>query len=607
MHLWPPRFRFLRYRYLVYTKRMKRITRITAIFVLLLALLPLRAGAADTQNFVIKSFEADYFVGRGEDLRSTMRVEETIVAEFPGFDQNHGILRAIPESYDGHTVNLKIEEVTDGLGGSWNYTSESQNDNLVLKIGDADRYVHGLQTFKIVYTLDDVTKNFDDRDELYWDVNGDQWLQTFESVTARIHMPEDLASTQTDQTCFAGAYNSTGQDCSITTNDGTTTVAFVTRPLQAGETLTFAIAFGKGTFAAYEVSASTIIAIVAAVVGLGVLPPVVALWVVIRNWRRYGRDPKGRGTIVPEYLPPKGVGVVASGVLIKERFEPGMISAQIIDLAVRHYVKIYEVKEKKLLRDKTTYEVELVRKPDDLLAAEKAVVDALFGSGANVGDRKSLSTLANKLYKKAQIIGQDVSKQLAAESYFRVEPTKAKRPYIAWGIVLAVVGFVFLPFTIGIGIAGVIVLIAAAAMPARTAKGVELRDYLYGLRDYMRLAEAERIKVLQSPHGSLTEKVAVDPNDKKQLVKLYEKLLPYAMLFGIEQDWAKQFADLYTEQPDWYSGSGAFHAAVFASSLHSFGAASTASFTPPSSSSSSGTGGGGFSGGGGGGGGGGGW
>jgi uncharacterized membrane protein YgcG len=157
-----------------------------------------------------------------------------------------------------------------------------------------------------------------------------------------------------------------------------------------------------------------------------------------------------------------------------------------------------------------------------------------------------------------------------------------------------------MPFTAGIAGAGIIVMIASQFMPARTALGVEKREYLLGLKLYMKMAEADRLKALQSPRGELTEKINVA--DNTQLVKLYEKLLPYAMLFGIEKDWAKEFSALYTESPDWYAGHSAFNAAYFAGSMASFGTASTQSFTPPSSSGSGGS-----SGGGGGGGGGGGW
>jgi uncharacterized membrane protein len=92
------------------------------------------------------------------------------------------------------------------------------------------------------------------------------------------------------------------------------------------------------------------------------------------------------------------------------------------------------------------------------------------------------------------------------------------------------------------------------------------------------------------------------------MVKLYERVLPYAILLGAEKEWSKRLGDYYQQtqaSPDWYTGTTAFNAAVFTSTLHNFSQAS--SYSAGSSSSSGGSSGGGFSGGGGGGGGGGGW
>jgi uncharacterized membrane protein len=114
--------------------------------------------------------------------------------------------------------------------------------------------------------------------------------------------------------------------------------------------------------------------------------------------------------------------------------------------------------------------------------------------------------------------------------------------------------------------------------------------------------------MLQSPEGA--EKVGdIDGSDSGQLVKLYERVLPYAVLFGVEKEWLKQLGAYYdttNSQPDWYAGNSAFNAVVFASALGSFSDQSS-SYGSSSSSSSGGSDGGGFSGGGGGGGGGGGW
>ena len=83
----------------------------------------------------------------------------------------------------------------------------------------------------------------------------------------------------------------------------------------------------------------------------------------------------------------------------------------------------------------------------------------------------------------------------------------------------------------------------------------------------------------------------------KAKIKLFEDLLPYAMLFGLEESWAKEFENIYKEPPNWYQGNrGTFNTVYLANSIGGFSSASASSFSPPSSSSSSGfSGGGGFS------------
>ena len=91
---------------------------------------------------------------------------------------------------------------------------------------------------------------------------------------------------------------------------------------------------------------------------------------------------------------------------------------------------------------------------------------------------------------------------------------------------------------------------------------------------------------------------------------MFEKLLPYAVAFGVEEIWANRFKDIALKQPTWYvsSNNGVFNSIVFAHALSSSSTSFAASVMAKSSSGfSSGFSGGGFSGGGGGGGGGGSW
>ena len=130
-------------------------------------------------------------------------------------------------------------------------------------------------------------------------------------------------------------------------------------------------------------------------------------------------------------------------------------------------------------------------------------------------------------------------------------------------------------------------------MSKRTLKGVKARNYILGLKEYIKVAEKERIKFHNAPEKN---------------PQTFEKFLPYAMVFGLEKEWAKQFEGIYMEQPSWYSGAdlATFSAVSFVNELSSFGSVANTSFAQ-NSGSSSGFSSGGFSGGGFGGGGGGSW
>ena len=300
--------------------KVRLVKRFWAVPVLILALLSaslpiFKIYAQDVQNFTITSFDADYYLSRNSEKTALLDVTEKIVAQFPDFDQNHGILRAIPRSYQGHTVSLNVESVQNEAGVPLNYTTYEENDNLVLKIGDADRYVHGNQTYVINYSLRNLANLQSDHDEFYWDVNGDQWPQKFGVVNAVVYIPKDLApALQNRQVCYSGFSGATDQsNCKISrqqSGDETVISASTLNGLNPRETLTFAIAFNDGTFElGPEVAREELIRkiMIAAIATAIILPPAVAFTFMFRRWRQFGDDPKGRGVIIPEYEAPQGL------------------------------------------------------------------------------------------------------------------------------------------------------------------------------------------------------------------------------------------------------------------------------------------------------------
>jgi len=163
-------------------------------------------------------------------------------------------------------------------------------------------------------------------------------------------------------------------------------------------------------------------------------------------------------------------------------------------------------------------------------------------------------------------------------------------------------------------ILGSLVAIGFGGVPQRrTQLGSEILEHLQGLREYLQLAEADRLRVLQSPQGA--QRSRVDPDDDDAVIKLYEKLLPWAMVWGVEKQWqdvlGQRYAQTQTEPTNLQFSSGLAGLNGFATTATTSGFAQTVSTSSYSSSGggssfSGGSSGGGFSGGGGGGGGGGG-
>jgi uncharacterized membrane protein YgcG len=148
------------------------------------------------------------------------------------------------------------------------------------------------------------------------------------------------------------------------------------------------------------------------------------------------------------------------------------------------------------------------------------------------------------------------------------------------------------PMMVGIFFSVIIYGIISHFSPAKTAEGVIAKEYLLGLKDYLQIAEKDRLQFHNAP---------------EKRPEVFEKLLPYAMVLGVANIWAKEFEGIYTTPPSWYSGptGAAFSAIAFNHTMSNF--SSFASSSLSSSRSSGGSGGGGSSGGGGGGGGGGSW
>ncbi len=210
----------------------------------------------DVDDFTFDSFDATYQLGRDSSQHSTLTTTETLVAEFPDIDQNHGIKRAIPASYDGHSTHIKVLSVTrNGEPNEYQLGSESADNGdpiFTISIPAANgAYVHGMQSYTITYPRSNVTRYFSDTgdDEFYWDTNGTGWAQPFGQVSAKITLSKSLVPALNGKTfCYQGSEGSS-TPCELT-GDGSSGFTASVSDVGPYQNVTVAIGFAKGTFAA---------------------------------------------------------------------------------------------------------------------------------------------------------------------------------------------------------------------------------------------------------------------------------------------------------------------------------------------------------------------
>lgn len=572
---------------------MKKLFILAAIILAsVLANLSGNTKAASVNDFVVTDFSADYLLTNeeaGGKLATTEEIKITYEAN------NHGFFRALPIKYKGWNTKIKIKSV-ERDGSKEPYSTYTENNNLVLKIGDADKTITGEHSYKIIYEQRHVVNFEGDTPEFYWDVNGTEWDQPFENVNATLEIPMS-AVTGEEPKCFTGSFGSTAKNCIYEQKDNQINFATV-EPLGVGGNMSISASLSSGVFkepGPADFFKDNVANFLTAGIGLLASLGIFILWI------KKGKDHSGRGVIIPEYKPPETITPGEFGLLADYKVDSRDITATLIDLAIRGYVRIHEDKKKIIFITNRKYKLELMKPAyTDLKTHEQKLLDAIFTKKQS-GEIVEVDKI-NKVSMSSAVkdIRESLQKDLTEKyGYFEKDAKKLGTIMAVMGGILFFAAF-FLMFIPGLFFAAIITAISllffGSIMPRRSHAGVEVYEKIQGLKMYMNTAEKDRLKMMQSVDRPYAEPA--------KTVELFEKLLPFAIAVGVEKTWAKQFEGVLNEAPDWYGGAnyGAFNSAVFASSLSGVNSSFGSSYASSSSS-----GGGGFSGGGGGGGGGGGW
>ncbi|HYJ49931.1 MAG TPA: DUF2207 domain-containing protein [Microbacterium sp.] len=544
---------------------------------------PTSAVAASVENFTYDSFDADYYLVRGTGDQSHLFTTETIVARFPEFDQNRGIVRAIPKADSGIAHHTRVVGVTGAGGAPIPWWTEEDEDWVYVLTGD-DSFVRGAQTYVISYTMSDVVLRYEDTDadEFYWDTVGTDHAQPFGSVAAHVHIAGDAAvgllpdrafcysgpdgSTDTCEIgpAAAGAWPDDVQAWAASVGalgvvDGAVAIAAGDVDLGPDENVTVAIGFEQGTFAALTPPPPPpypwwdwILPVLALLSGVGGLIFLLVMRVALR------RNPDHSPVIV-QYTPPKDESLTLSaGVLdVPER----AMAAHLVDLAVRDAVELRASGDRK---DPDDFEV-VLRSKEGLEHDDLRVLDTLFTKNAEPGADVDLGTFAKRPPPRSVTYVRRIDEQTVQRGYRSKLPhwiglvravTSLGGFFLAMGLLFfAETAFDTLNELVPMGgivyLAGIasglfaFIILPFVSLPKSTltlAGGIH-KTYLEGIREYLRLAEEDRLRAAQSPQtadlvSSGRRPYGDTPNAPgNSIVNVYERLLPYAVLFGMERDW----------------------------------------------------------------------
>ncbi|MCK5416783.1 DUF2207 domain-containing protein, partial [Candidatus Parcubacteria bacterium] len=514
---------------------------------------------------------------------SSINVTETIDYDFgENAIDRHGIYRDIIYKYKarGGNFNLRINEISvlDSKGYDYNFAINNKGKYKSIKIGDADVLVSGKKRYVIKYQVNRAINFFNDYDELYWNATGDEWKVPIKQSKTIIILPDEITDSEVKTECFSGIAGSKNK-CSYTrrnykNKDKVDSIIFINEKLNPKEGLTVVIGMPKGIIEKQSIFTSLLYIVMDNWI-LGI--PFLVFFVMFYLWWTRGRDPKGRETIVAQFDIPDNLTPLEVGILINEKVDNFEVSAQIIDFAVRGYIRIIKVEKDGIFKS-GDYLIEKLKDDSDLKNKfEQILFKSLFkkeeihkGIKALKGELKTkglennflakiflgsfektedeiskniedeinkkeiikLSDLENTFFKNLIKVKKGIYVEMVNKKYFNKNPQTVRRKFIGASFAVALIAFFILTTlqniyaVLSIIISVVIITLFGLAMPVKTKKGVLAREHILGLKKYLEVAEKDRINFHNAPEKN---------------PKHFEKLLPIAMVLKVEKKWAKQF------------------------------------------------------------------
>lgn len=571
------------------------------------------------ENDKILSFDSDIKIEKDGKIFVT----ETIVVyngEGANNDQiKRGIVRDFPTKYtrsDGLLSNVpfKIIEVLKN-GEREPYSTESLDNGERIYIGRSSYFLErGIFTYKITYETGKQIIFHNNKDEFYWNVNGNGWAFPIGKISCKITFPENSKIVEYD--CYTGFQGSTEKNCNYQLLSDNIILFNSTMAMMSYQGLTVAASIKKGVL----VPPTDFENFFSLLLDNLILPVLLLIFLFYFSinfyaWSKWGKDP-AKGTVIPQFDPPAGLSPADVGFLLKQKYSPNLFAASLIDYAVHKLVDIEVKKEGLLIKSPVYY----FKKPQneinentkrELYQLYDYNIEHFYGDQAKKGEYNPIIKNAYDSLKTHLINRLTVRR---GKKNIHKEYLNLNNNFTGLGIffllLIGIASAVYLTMnqSLVLFIASASILLATLIvqivfikiMPAYTKRGREVVDHILGFKMYLEAAETKIFDTMNPPEKTL---------------ELFEKYLPYAIALECENRWAEKFKSIIDKaiengyEPSYYRGisAGGFDYSSFSSGISTGLSSTISSASTPPSSSGGGSGGGGSSGGGGGGGGGGGW
>lgn len=609
----------------------------------------------------IISFDSDIVIAKNGQTTVTEKIK--VYAE--GINIRRGIFRSLPlwRNINGRKIRIKYDLISVQKNGSKeDYHTESTSSDYDIYFGNKDIILtSGVYEYELKYKTSDQIGFFDNYDEFYWNVNGTLWDFSVDEISAKVTLPENAQILQ--HQCYTGSYGSNASNCTghqLSSN----TIEWSAKNLGQNEGLTIAVGFNKGIFSpppppGFLEKYGILAALIAAALGLS--------GYFFTSWKKYGIDPQ-KPVVYPQFNVPQNLSPASLGYLENEHYSTQMISAAIVSLAVKGYLKIIE-EDKRILGifGGKEYTLEKIKEQDQTLPKEEInLMNKLFSVKSTVitfngqynskienavNDFKaSLKFQHDDFLKKGNNKSKLILPIIVIFGFYGLGLFFSYRisysdTHLGAGIFLSVAVlftgiFISVFFErssvvkvlfafISIGLMSILSTIfsldtersenigfyASYAFLIFGFTAMVLYQYFIKQPSSEKLETQSLIDGFKMYLGTAEEKTLQFHNPPAMTPDIFEKMLPYAMVLGVEKIWGEKFQNMLKKSAlgenqqyhsNWFIGASVMNM-NFAGSLNSSLSQSIASSSTQPSSSGSGSGGGGFSGGGGGGGGGGGW